>query len=77
TTSGDACGSNGIKKNNTMNIGQIIMGSVMSCIGILIVIFQIKWFKKGLKDQFGYQGRFLLGGIGFIVIGIIVIVKSF
>jgi len=60
-----------------MNIRYIIIGLVMICVGILIVIFQIKWFKKGLKDQFGYQGQLLLAGIGFIVIGIIVIVKSF
>ena len=60
-----------------MNIGYIIMGLIMVCIGILIVILQIKWFKKGLKDQFGYQGRMLLGGIGFTVIGIIVIVENF
>ena len=60
-----------------MNVPQIILGIVMTCVGIYIVILQIKWFKKGLKDQFGYQGRFLFGGIVFIVAGIIVIVKSF
>jgi hypothetical protein len=49
----------------------------MICVGIYIVILQIKWFKKGLKDQFGYQVRFLIGGIGFIVLGILIIVKSF
>jgi hypothetical protein len=60
-----------------MNIPIILLGLVMICIGILIVIFQIRWFKKGLKDQFGYQTRLLLGGIGIIVLGIIVIVKNF
>jgi xanthine/uracil permease len=59
-----------------MNIPQVILGVVMVCVGIYIVILQIKWFKKGSKDQFGYQGRFLLGGFGIIVIGILIIVKS-
>jgi len=60
-----------------MSIPQIILGVVAICVGIYIVVLQIKWFKKGTKDQFGYQGRFLLGGIIFIMIGIILIVKSF
>ncbi len=60
-----------------MNIPQIILGVVVICVGIYIVFLQIRWFKKGMKDQFGYQGRFLLGGFGIIVTGIIVIVKSF
>jgi len=59
-----------------MNIPSIILGVVMICIGIFIVILQIKWLKKGFKDQFGYQLRFLLSGFALILGGIIVIVKS-
>ncbi len=60
-----------------MDIPQIILGVVMICIGIFIVILQIKRFKNGLKDRWGYERSTLIGGIGFIVGGIIVIVKSF
>ncbi len=60
-----------------MNISQIIWGLIMICLGIFIVILQIKWFKKGLKDQFGYQLRLLLFGFFLILWGIILIVGSF
>jgi len=59
-----------------MNIGYIILGVVMICVGIYIVILQIKWFKKGLKDPFGYEGRLLLSGFVLILFGILVLVKS-
>jgi len=64
-------------KINPMNIPRFITGVGMISIGIWTVILQIKWFKKGLKDPFGYEGRLLIGGFGFIVGGIILIIKSF
>ena len=60
-----------------MNILQVILGVVVIGIGLLIVIIQIKRFKKGLKDEWGYQKNTLISGIGFIVLGILIIVKSF
>ena len=49
----------------------------MICIGIFISILQIKGFRNGIKDRWGYKQSTLIGGIGFIVVGIIMIVKSF
>ena len=59
-----------------MNIGYIIMGLAMICIGILVVIFQIKWYKKGLEDPFGYERNILIFGFGLIPIGIVMVVKG-
>jgi len=59
-----------------MDIPIILLGLAMICVGILIVMYQLKWFKKGLKDQFGYQVRFLMSGIGLILGGIIILVKN-
>jgi hypothetical protein len=59
-----------------MNIPQIILGIVMIGIGLLLFIRQIKSFKNGEKDRWGYGRSLLITGIGFIVGGIIVIVKS-
>jgi len=50
-----------------MNVSYMILGVVMICIGISIVIFQIKWLKKRLKDPYGYQVRFLLSGFVLIL----------
>jgi len=60
-----------------MNISYFIGGIVMICIGIFISILQIKGFRNGIKDRWGYKQSTLIGGIGFIVVGIIMIVKSF
>lgn len=60
-----------------MNISHIILGLVMICIGLFIIILQIKRFKNGLKDRWGYERSTLIGGFGFVVIGIIIIVKSY
>jgi len=51
-----------------MNIPQAILGGVMICVGIFIIIQQIKWFKKGLKDQYGYVLRLLLSGFFLIIL---------
>ena len=59
-----------------MNISYVILGTVMICVGIFIVILQIKRFKNGLKDEWGYQRNLLVCGFGFIVIGIIILVKN-
>ncbi len=59
-----------------MNISHIIWGSVMICVGIFIVILQIKWFKKGGKDSFGYQGQLMMAGFALILVGVIIVVKS-
>ncbi len=60
-----------------MNIPQFILGIVVISIGLLIGITQIKRFKNGLKDEWGYQRNTVICGIGGIVIGILIIVKSF
>ena len=60
-----------------MNIPNFLLGVGMICIGIFIVILQIKRFKNGLKDRWGYEQSTLISGIGFVVGGIILIVKSF
>ena len=59
-----------------MNIGYVIIGLVMICVGILIVIFQIKWYKKGLEDPFGYERNLLIYGFSLIVLGIVIVVKD-
>lgn len=59
-----------------MNITYIIVGLAMICVGVLTVIMQIKWFKKGLKDQSGYQGQLMIAGFGLILVGVIMVVKS-
>jgi hypothetical protein len=59
-----------------MNISNIILGLVMICIGIFIFILQIKRFKNGMEDRWGYEKSLLISGIGFIIGGIIVLVKS-
>jgi len=59
-----------------MNISYIILGSVMICIRIFIVILQIKRFKNGLKDEWGYQKSLLITGFSSIGIGIIILVKN-
>jgi hypothetical protein len=59
-----------------MDISQIILGSIMICVGIFIVILQIKAFKNGMKDKWGYQTSFLMTGFGLIGIGIIIVVKN-
>jgi hypothetical protein len=58
-----------------MNISNIIGGSVLICIGIFIVLFQIKEFKNGVKDRWGYGKGLLISGITFIFGGIVMIVK--
>jgi DNA-binding transcriptional regulator of glucitol operon len=65
------------QKNNIMDIPQFLLGVGMICIGIFIVVLQIKRFKNGLKDQLGYGRGLLLTGFFFIIGGIIIIVKSF
>jgi hypothetical protein len=60
-----------------MNTPQFLLGVGMICVGIFIVILQTKRFKNRLKDRWGYEQSTLIGGIGFVVGGIIVIVKSF
>jgi hypothetical protein len=64
-------------KISPMNVPRFLLGLGIICTGIWTVIFQIKWYKKGLKDPFGNEVRLLIGGFGFIVLGIILIVKSF
>jgi len=64
-------------KNGSVNLPQFIMAVCMICVGIWTVILQIKEFKKGLKDPFGNEVGLLIGAFGFIVCGIIVIIKSF
>jgi hypothetical protein len=59
-----------------MNISGIVLGTVMICIGIFIVVLQIKRFKTGIKDELGFENNLLAGGIGCIVIGIILLVKT-
>jgi len=60
-----------------MNIPQVILGVAVTGIGLLVVIIQIKRFKNGLKDEWGYQKSTVIAGVGFIVMGILIIVKSF
>jgi len=64
-------------KISPMNVPRFVMAVGMICVGIWTVILQLKWFKKGLKDSFGYEGRLIIGGFGFIVCGIILIIQSF
>jgi len=59
-----------------MNTSNIILGIVMVAIGILIIILQIKRFKSGIKDELGFENNLLAGGIGCIIIGVILLVKT-
>ena len=63
--------------NYNMNIPYIFLGIAMVGVGLLIIFIQIKRFKNGLKDPFGFEKSLLISGLGSIVIGIIVIVKNF
>jgi hypothetical protein len=49
----------------------------MIVLGVFIIITQIKRFMKGEKDIAGFITRLLVTGIGFIVAGLIIIVKAF
>lgn len=49
----------------------------MIVVGVFIIIFQIKSFRNGEKDASGFISRLIIAGIGFIVGGIIVIIKAF
>jgi hypothetical protein len=60
-----------------MDIPLFVFGVVMICVGILIIIRQIKRFKNELNDEWGYEKSTVISRIGVIVMGIIVIVKSF
>jgi len=48
----------------------------MICIGIFIIIIQIKRFKNGLKDEWGYGKGLLISGIGFVIIGVMILAKT-
>lgn len=60
-----------------MNASDITLGIGMLCVGIFIVILQIRRFRNGLKDEWGYESGLLISGFGAIVGGVIIIVKSF
>ena len=59
-----------------MNIGYVIIGLVMICLGILIVIFQIKWYKKELEDPYGHERNLTITGFFLIALGIGIVVKD-
>jgi heme/copper-type cytochrome/quinol oxidase subunit 3 len=56
-------------------IPPIALGISTIALGIFIIIFQIRRFKNGLKDPFGFAKSSIILGFFLIVIGIIVIVK--
>jgi hypothetical protein len=60
-----------------MDISHIILGVAMIGVGLLLARTQIKSQRSGVKDTFGSEVRLLITGIGIIVIGIIIIVKTF
>jgi len=60
-----------------MDIPLAIFGAVMIGVGVIFIKVYINWNRKGEKDTFGSETRLLVAGIGFIPIGIIIIVKAF
>lgn len=56
-------------------ISNVAFGAGMICIGILIIIIQIKWYKKKIKDPFGYELRLLICGFGLVILGIYILIK--
>jgi hypothetical protein len=60
-----------------MNIPLFIFGLVMIGLGVIFIKIEISSSRKREKDTLGLGMRTLVGGIGLVVIGIIVIIKSF
>jgi len=60
-----------------MSISQIILGTAIIGVGLILTKIQINSHRNGVKDTFGSEIRLLITGIGLIVIGIIIIVKAF
>jgi hypothetical protein len=54
-----------------------IGGIVCLVFGIYLTISEIKTFKEGKQNEFGWDIKGLGGGICFIIIGIYLIVKYF
>ena len=53
-----------------------IVGGIASLIfGLVIIIRQIKTFKKGEQDELGFDIKLLGGGMGFLMIGIYLFAK--
>lgn len=53
-----------------------ILGGIASLIfGLVIIIRQIKTFKKGEQDELGFDIKLLGGGMGFLMIGIYLLAK--
>ena len=53
-----------------------IVGGIASLIfGLVIIIRQIKTFKKGEQDELGFDIKLLGGGMGFLMIGIYLLAK--
>jgi len=58
-----------------MNISNIILGVIIIGIGIPIVIVQAKAIRAGKQTPGDFIVRLLITGIGFILGGIILIIK--
>jgi hypothetical protein len=60
-----------------MDLPLFCLGLAMIGIGILISLVQVRTLKDRVKDAGGFTTRLLISGIGFIIIGSIIVVKSF
>ena len=58
------------------NTSHIILGLVMISIGLPMAIVQAKAIKAGKHEAGDFIVRLLITGIGGVIIGIIIIVKS-
>ena len=58
-----------------MDLVDIIIGALLILIGILVLIFA-KSQSKDVGSRFGYVYRIYIGGFGFLLIGIVMIVRE-
>jgi len=54
----------------------IILGVILVVLGLYIAIPEIKKFTNGVKDEYGFKTGILFSGIGFVIIGLMMIYQN-
>ena len=55
----------------------LILGTILFIIGVILVYTQTIALNKGKSNFTGGISRILIGGVGFVICGIVLIVKFF
>jgi hypothetical protein len=58
-----------------MDIVEILIGALLLLIGILVLIFA-KSQSKNVGSRIGYVYKIYIGGLGFLLIGVVIIVRE-